>query len=123
MPRPITATIHPEAVRHNLGGYGKPSPDAKLWSVIKANAYGHGIENVFEGLRATDEFCHAWTSMRPSVAIWDSAAPSLLLERRVQVARPGNLLSRLGIWHTGALRRADRTGLAAHKTRSATVFL
>ena len=48
MPRPITATIHPEAVRHNLERVRQAVPDAKLWSVIKANAYGHGIENVFE---------------------------------------------------------------------------
>ena len=56
MPRPIIATIHSAALRHNLERVRQAVPDAKLWSVVKANAYGHGIENVFEALRATDGF-------------------------------------------------------------------
>ncbi|MFM7025895.1 MAG: alanine racemase, partial [Limnohabitans sp.] len=44
MPRPIQATIHTEALRHNLQRMRQAAPDAKVWAVVKANAYGHGIE-------------------------------------------------------------------------------
>ena len=27
-----------------------------MWAVVKANAYGHGIERVFEALRGADGF-------------------------------------------------------------------
>ncbi len=56
MPRPILATIHSAALRHNLERVRQAVPDAKLWAVVKANAYGHGIENVFEALRGADGF-------------------------------------------------------------------
>ena len=56
MPRPIHATIHTDALHHNLARVRQAVPDAKTWAVIKANAYGHGIERAFEGLRAADGF-------------------------------------------------------------------
>jgi alanine racemase len=56
MPRPIRATIHPDAVRHNLQVVRQYAPEARVWSIVKANAYGHGIERVFEGLRGSDGF-------------------------------------------------------------------
>ena len=42
MPRPIQATIHGEALRHNLARMRAAAPDARVWAVVKANAYGHG---------------------------------------------------------------------------------
>lgn len=56
MPRPIRATIFTEALRHNLNVARRCAPQSRIWSIIKANAYGHGIERVFEGLRGTDGF-------------------------------------------------------------------
>ena len=56
MPRPILATIHTAALRHNLARVRKSALDAKVWAVVKANAYGHGIERVFDGLRGADGF-------------------------------------------------------------------
>ena len=56
MPRPIKATVHPQALQHNLSCMRKRAPDARVWAVVKANAYGHGIERVFEGLRGADGF-------------------------------------------------------------------
>ena len=56
MPRPILATIHTAALRHNLARCRAAAPDAKVWAVVKANAYGHGIERAFEGLRGADGF-------------------------------------------------------------------
>ena len=56
MPRPVHATIHPAALHHNLERVRRSAPDAKVWAVVKANAYGHGIERVYEGLRGADGF-------------------------------------------------------------------
>ena len=56
MPRPIQAFVHTDALRHNLKRMRAAAPDARVWAVVKANAYGHGIERVFEGLRGADGF-------------------------------------------------------------------
>ena len=56
MPRPIHAIIHTAALQHNLARMRQAAPDARLWAVVKANAYGHGIERVFDAMRATDGF-------------------------------------------------------------------
>ena len=54
MPRPIQATIDLQALRHNLALIQSSAPDALVWGVVKANAYGHGIERIFDALRAAD---------------------------------------------------------------------
>jgi alanine racemase len=54
--RPILATIHTDAFRHNLGRIRELAPQSKIWSVIKAKAYGHSLEAVFQGLESTDGF-------------------------------------------------------------------
>jgi alanine racemase len=51
MPRPIHATIFPAAIAHNLAVARRHAPHSFLWAVVKANAYGHGIERVFTGLQ------------------------------------------------------------------------
>lgn len=52
MPRPITAVIDIAAMRHNLEVVKKQAPAARSWAVVKANAYGHGLER---GMRAFAE--------------------------------------------------------------------
>ena len=56
MPRPLSATIHTAALANNLAVARKHAPKSKIWAVVKANAYGHGLTRVFPGLRATDGF-------------------------------------------------------------------
>src|SRR5437764_11400035 len=56
MPRPITATISAAALAHNLTIARAHAGDAKVWAVIKANAYGHGIERAARALSAADGF-------------------------------------------------------------------
>jgi alanine racemase len=60
MPRPIRAAISASALAHNLrvarqhaGGDGG---GAKVWAVIKANAYGHGLERAAKAFAAADGF-------------------------------------------------------------------
>ena len=52
MPRPIYAEIDIEALKHNVARVKEITGGKRLWAVVKANAYGHGLENVvapFEG--------------------------------------------------------------------------
>ncbi|RZF24518.1 alanine racemase [Paraburkholderia sp. UYCP14C] len=54
MPRPIRAYIHPSAVRHNLEVARQRAPNSRTLAVVKANAYGHGIERVYSALKDAD---------------------------------------------------------------------
>ncbi|WP_347329044.1 alanine racemase, partial [Ralstonia pseudosolanacearum] len=56
MPRPIQAVIHGPALANNLQVVRRHAADSRVWAVIKANAYGHGIERAYEGLRQADGF-------------------------------------------------------------------
>src|SRR3954468_6669610 len=56
MPRPIRATISASALAHNLNVAKAHAGAAKLWAVLKANAYGHGLERVARALDAADGF-------------------------------------------------------------------
>ena len=46
MPRPVLSTIHIAALRHNLLVIRQVAAHARVWAIVKANAYGHGIERV-----------------------------------------------------------------------------
>ncbi|BCQ27076.1 alanine racemase (plasmid) [Caballeronia sp. NK8] len=54
MPRPISARIHLDAIRQNLQLVKRTAPSSRVWSVIKANAYGHGIERIYPALADAD---------------------------------------------------------------------
>ena len=54
--RPIYAHIHTDALAHNLERVRQLVPGSKVWAVVKANAYGHGLEAALKGLASTDGF-------------------------------------------------------------------
>ncbi|EKT63666.1 alanine racemase [Providencia burhodogranariea] len=56
MPRPISAVIHLQNFHHNLSIVREHVGLSKIWSVMKADAYGHGIEQVWQALAETDGF-------------------------------------------------------------------
>jgi len=99
MPRPIQATIHSDSLRHNLARMRDCAPDAKVWGVVKANAYGHGIERVFGGLRGADGFAMLDLQEAERVRALGWRGPILLLEG-VFEPRDLELCSRLNLWHT-----------------------
>ena len=114
MPRPIQATIHAEALRHNLARMRLAAPDAKVWAVVKANAYGHGIARVFDGLRAADGFALLDLGEAELLRSLGWRGPILLLEGAFE-PRDLESCSRLGLWHTVHCdEQIDM--LAAHKT-------
>jgi alanine racemase len=114
MPRPIQATIHPQALRQNLARCQQSAPDAKVWAVVKANAYGHGIERVFEALRSADGIALLDLGEAQRVRDLGWRGPILLLEG-VFEPRDLELCSRLGLWHTVHCEEQIDM-LAIHKT-------
>ena len=56
MPRPIRAIIHSPALAHNLAVAQKHAGAAKIWAVLKANAYGHGLLRAAEAMKEADGF-------------------------------------------------------------------
>ncbi|MFW8566897.1 alanine racemase [Orrella sp. 11846] len=63
MPRPIKAVIDLAALSHNLGRVrahlsqatdSASHQNTRIWAVIKANAYGHGIEAAVQAFAAAD---------------------------------------------------------------------
>lgn len=115
MPRPILATVHTQALRHNLAQIRHATFDAlRVWAIVKANAYGHGIERAFEGLRGADGFALLDLNEAERVRALGWRGPILLLEG-VFDARDLELCSRLGLWH--AVHCSEQIDmLAAHKT-------
>ncbi|BDI07102.1 alanine racemase [Sphaerotilus microaerophilus] len=114
MPRPIVAQIHPEAIAHNLAEARRHAPDARLWAVIKANAYGHGIERVWPGLLGADGLALLDLAEAERVRALGWRGPVLLLEGAFE-PRDLELCSRLNLWH---VVHCDEqiAWLAAHKT-------
>lgn len=114
MPRPIEALIHPAAVAHNLRVARAHAPDARHWAVIKANAYGHGIERLFPALRGADGLAMLDLAEAERVRALGWRGPVLLLEGTFE-PRDLELCSRLDLWHV--IHHDDQIAwLAAHKT-------
>jgi len=95
MPRPIRATIDAAALAHNLALARRQAGQAKVWAVLKANAYGHGLLRTMRALEAADGF-----------AVLDFVEALRL--REAGVAKPILLLE-------GFFKPADIELLARHK--------
>ena len=115
MSRPILATVHAAALSHNLARCRSAAPDARLWAVVKANAYGLGIERVFDALRSADGFALLDLAEAQRLRALDWRGPILLLEGCFEL-RDLELCSRLGLWHTVHCDEQIAM-LAAHKTQ------
>ncbi len=80
MPRPIRATISASAFAHNLAIARRQAGDSKIWAVIKANAYGHGLLRAARALEGADGF--AILDLEEAARLRDGAVrkPLLMLE-------------------------------------------
>jgi alanine racemase len=56
MTRPIVAEISISALQHNYAVAKATAPTAKVFAVVKANAYGHGLARVANALKHADAF-------------------------------------------------------------------
>lgn len=80
MPRPITATIHLSALKHNYQIARQHGGAARVWAVVKANAYGHGLPFAIAALQGADGL--ALVEVDGAISIRESGwtKPILLLE-------------------------------------------
>ncbi len=56
MTRPAQVVVDLDAVRHNLSCVRRFAPKARIMAVVKADAYGHGIERIAGALDGADAF-------------------------------------------------------------------
>lgn len=54
--RQATIEIHKQALMHNLNRVKQLAPSAQIVSMVKANAYGHGIQSTLDALSQSDAF-------------------------------------------------------------------
>lgn len=80
MARPICALIDCEAARHNLQRIRAMAPQAKMMAVVKANAYGHGIERMAPCLSQADAFAVASVDEALALRQLGVTHPLVLLE-------------------------------------------
>src|SRR5882762_10721208 len=52
--RPIRARIDSAALGHNLAAARRRAPHSRIWAVVKANAYGHGLARAARALSGAD---------------------------------------------------------------------
>lgn len=81
MSRPVRAVIDLSALRHNFGLARRHAGGARLWAVVKANAYGHGLIRAVAALAdLADGF--ALIELERAVALREAGLqlPILLLE-------------------------------------------
>jgi len=84
MPRPIRAAISASALAHNLrvarNHARSDTGGAKVWAVIKANAYGHGLERTARAFQAADGFAVLDFQEADRLRLAGVAKPILMLE-------------------------------------------
>jgi alanine racemase len=114
MPRPIEVAIHTDALAHNLRQARRSASNARIWAVVKADAYGHRLAHAFEGLRGADGFALLDLDAAAQLRSLGWRGPILLLEGCFE-ARDLELCSRLNLWHVVHCGQ-QIDWLAAHKT-------
>ncbi len=72
MSRPILAQLDLQALKDNLQIVRRAAPGSRVWSVVKANAYGHGIDRIWSALGATDGF--ALLNLEEAILLRERAA-------------------------------------------------
>jgi alanine racemase len=79
MSRPITATIHAGAMRHNLAAIRARAPSSRVMAMVKADGYGHGLETAVSALREADAFGVAAIEDAQRIRALGLAQPVLVL--------------------------------------------
>ena len=96
MPRPIRARFRLSALRHNLGVVRHCAPKSRVWAVVKADAYGHGLLRAAHALSDADGY--ALLDLNEAVRL-----------REVGITKPLLLLE--GIFQPADLQIVDQYGL------------
>jgi alanine racemase len=111
MARPTTATIHTDALRHNLGQVRARAPNSRVMAVVKADGYGHGLERVSRALSGADAFGVAALSDAERLRAAGISQPILLLsgfDEPADIARLRNLGVDTVVHHASQLEMLEQ---------------
>lgn len=86
MSRNTTAMIDLPALASNVDQLRAMAPDSKLMAVVKADAYGHGLERCLPALAGADMLAVATLNEARSIRKRNANAPILLLEGVTEAA-------------------------------------
>ncbi len=78
--RPIAARIHLGALRRNLEAVKARAPRSRVWAVVKANAYGHGLRRAARALQGADGLALLELEAAVELRAAGETRPLLLLE-------------------------------------------
>ena len=118
MPRPIRAEIDLAALRHNLAVARRHAGGRRVWAVVKADAYGHGIERVLPALADADALAllDLDEARRARDAHWRK--PIVLLEGFFEPADL-ELVNKLAL--TPVIHHAEQIGMLAARRSAASL--
>ena len=80
MPRPIEAIIDLQALRNNVAVVKRHAGKAKVFAVVKADGYGHGLDRILPALDGVDGFAVVELDAALRIRGNDASKPVLLLE-------------------------------------------
>ena len=80
MPRPIEAIIDLQALRNNVAVAKRHAGKAKVFAVVKADGYGHGLDRILPALDGVDGFAVVELDAALRIRGNDASKPVLLLE-------------------------------------------
>lgn len=83
--RQARLSIDTAALQHNLSVARKAAPHSKIMSVVKANAYGHGVVEVTKALQQSDGFAVACVSEAITLRQHGVTQPLLVLQGALNV--------------------------------------
>jgi alanine racemase len=120
MPRPIRAAISLGAIAHNLSVARRHAGSAKVWAVIKANAYGHGLERAARALASADGLAVLDFEEAARLRNAGVAAPILMLEGMFE---PGDVALAVRYRLTPVIHRRQQIEMLAAASAPLDVYL
>jgi alanine racemase len=111
MARPTSATIHIDALRHNLAQIRARAENSRVMAVVKADGYGHGLERVARALAGADAFGVAALSDAERLRAAGVSQPILLLsgfDEPVDIARMRQLQVDTAVHHVSQLEMLEQ---------------
>ncbi|MCH8550719.1 MAG: alanine racemase [Natronospirillum sp.] len=95
MSRGTCVTVHLDNLRHNLRTAQAHAPDSRVWAVVKANAYGHGLVPVARTLAPLSDGL-AVATLDEALCLREAglSGPVMLLEGTVSATQTEQALAR-----------------------------
>ena len=121
MPRPVSASVSISALAHNLSVVRRRAAGTRVWAVVKAHAYGHGLPAAIRGFAAADGMALVEFDNARRLRALGWRGPILMLEGAFG---PADVATAAELGLSLAVHDAAHLGwLRAHEGRSIDVWL